>query len=391
MYKDAEDFFNNMKIRKYGSENSDLFLLPYFLKNKNYKVIIYGGGAVTKVAVRYMRDILDIRPVCIVDVNPKCKYIEDIEVISLSEFHHKCENEFGQYVAVMATSYYTFNTSEKVEIVKRLTECGVNKEIDIYLNIYSIIKIDWFAYILEHKKEFIQGYYRFGDAISKQTYVEFLSAIMEGHVYEGVEFEEKDKYFGDGSGNDIYRHYDNECWINIGASRGDSIYHFINNGYKFEKIYAVEGNKAVTWELQRNLSFLDSDLYSKIEVVARFCGMNGNDGQFKLDDHFREKRVTLINMDIEGAEYDTLCSAEQIIKNQRPVLAICVYHKQEDLVKLPQLIENMVSDYCFYLRKYPSLVGRYYDGIFRLNELVLYAVPKERIMKTENRYESGTF
>lgn len=384
MYKGVEDLFNNMTIRKYGSENSDLFLLPYFMKNKNCKVIIYGGGAAARVAVKYMRDILDIRPVGIVDANPKCRYIDDIEVLSLSEFQQKCKNESGQYVAVMATSYYTFNTNEKVEIIKRLTECGVRKEIDIYLNIYSILKIDWFNYILEHKEEFIQGYYRFGDYISKQTYTEFLSAIMEGHIYEGIEFEEKDKYFCDGSRNDIYRHYDNECWINIGASRGDTIYHFVNNGYRFEKIYAVEGDKAVTWELQRNLGFLDSDIYNKIEVIARFCGTNGNDEQFKLDDYFREKKVTLINMDIEGAEYDALCSAEQIIKNQRPVLAICVYHKQDDLVKLPRLIENMVSEYCFYLRKYPSLVGRYYDGMFRLNELVLYAVPKERNLISEN-------
>ncbi len=39
----------------------------------------------------------------------------------------------------------------------------------------------------------------------------------------------------------------------------------------------------------------------------------------------------------------------------------------------------MVDQYTFFLLKYPSAVGEYFDGYFELNELVLYAVPNERV------------
>ena len=75
------------------------------------------------------------------------------------------------------------------------------------------------------------------------------------------------------------------------------------------------------------------------------------------------KGVTFIKMDIEGAEYEALKGAERIIREQKPKLAICVYHKPEDIWELPELILEFNESYKFYLRHYS-----YQD-----NETVLYA------------------
>ena len=69
-------------------------------------------------------------------------------------------------------------------------------------------------------------------------------------------------------------------------------------------------------------------------------------------------------MDIEGAEYNALIGAEQTIKTWKPRLAICVYHKPEDILEIPALLLRMNPHYNFALRHY---------YISSSNETVLYA------------------
>ena len=82
-----------------------------------------------------------------------------------------------------------------------------------------------------------------------------------------------------------------------------------------------------------------------------------------LDDYLRDKRVTFIKMDIEGAEWDTLLGAEKIIRKNKPRLAISVYHKMGDFIRIPKFLLSIHSDYKIYFRQY-SLIN---------NETIMYA------------------
>lgn len=73
---------------------------------------------------------------------------------------------------------------------------------------------------------------------------------------------------------------------------------------------------------------------------------------------------TLIKLDIEGAEKEALLGAEHTIKSVRPKLAICAYHKPEDIYTLPQLLTGYDAGYQFALRHYSD----------NLLDTVLYAV-----------------
>ena len=73
---------------------------------------------------------------------------------------------------------------------------------------------------------------------------------------------------------------------------------------------------------------------------------------------------TFIKMDIEGAEKEALEGATDTIRRTKPKMAICAYHKPEDLYVLPQTILKMRNDYRFALRQHAP----------ELHEIILYAV-----------------
>jgi FkbM family methyltransferase len=60
-----------------------------------------------------------------------------------------------------------------------------------------------------------------------------------------------------------------------------------------------------------------------------------------IDDYVDRKRidrVDLIKMDIEGAERLALTGAMDTIRRDRPRLAICLYHRWDDVIEIPRLI-----------------------------------------------------
>lgn len=62
------------------------------------------------------------------------------------------------------------------------------------------------------------------------------------------------------------------------------------------------------------------------------------------------KGTLYIKMDIEGAEMDALYGAQDIIKKYHPYLAICLYHRKNDLVDIPLYVKSLYSNYRIYLR-----------------------------------------
>ena len=84
-----------------------------------------------------------------------------------------------------------------------------------------------------------------------------------------------------------------------------------------------------------------------------------------LDNDVADK-VSLIKMDIEGAEQQALLGCRRHIKEEHPKLLISVYHNNEDIWKIPRMIDNMDKDYHFYLRSNGKQWGP--------AEIVLFAV-----------------
>lgn len=72
-----------------------------------------------------------------------------------------------------------------------------------------------------------------------------------------------------------------------------------------------------------------------------------------LDEWLVEHNIkpTFLKFDIEGSEYDALQGCRKTITELKPKLAVCLYHRFQDMFELPLLLHEMVPEYKFYCRK----------------------------------------
>ena len=184
---------------------------------------------------------------------------------------------------------------------------------------------------------------------------------------------------------DLIQPSSTEVIVDLGAYVGDTILTYINNYglNQYQKIYAYEITPESIELLKNNTRY-----YSNIEIrkkaildVPRTIYMKTNDqgssanqisdeGEeilegTSIDEDIKEP-ISIIKMDIEGAETKAIIGCQNHIKTDSPKLLISVYHNYEDLWKIPRMIDEMNSDYKFYLRCYGTEVFP--------TEIILYAI-----------------
>lgn len=60
--------------------------------------------------------------------------------------------------------------------------------------------------------------------------------------------------------------------------------------------------------------------------------------------------ATFLKLDVEGHELASLQGAEQTILECRPRIAVCVYHRDDDLLTIPAYLKSLNPDYNIGLR-----------------------------------------
>lgn len=237
--------------------------------------------------------------------------------------------------------------------------------LDIKNNRYDVIcnRIDM---LTDHREDFIWLYKKLGDYRSKLVLVNML--------YNWISFEPT--YIKEMCENNFRDYYDldllqcdeNEVVVDIGAYTGDSARGYIETFRKYKKMYCYEITPETVEQMKTNLGG-----YSNIEIVNKGVGKesgkmylqtlgldtstngldeNGSGKEIEvvtIDEDIKEK-ITLIKMDIEGAEKDALQGCRRHVVEEKPKLLICVYHNNSDIWEMPQMIMDMRDDYKLYLR-----------------------------------------
>ncbi|MDR2580149.1 MAG: FkbM family methyltransferase [Fibromonadaceae bacterium] len=221
------------------------------------------------------------------------------------------------------------------------------------------------------------------DEESKKTYLKIVER-RQSSKYEFFGFPKCNpgNYFA----NSFFSYGKNEVLIDCGAFTGDTIEEFLKlPNMEYERIIAFEPepenyrileNKfseskftlinAGAWNKEGELYFSGSGVLGIVsetpkgvegEISIKVCSIDGL--------HLQEK-VTFIKMDIEGSELNALIGAKETILRDKPKLAICIYHSNEDMVRIAEWIHELVPEYKLYVR--------YNMSPPYLSETVLYAV-----------------
>ena len=179
---------------------------------------------------------------------------------------------------------------------------------------------------------------------------------------------------------DIIRFVENEVFVDGGALDGQDTIRFFDLCSESACVYLfepdIENFKKTKEKFQsyNDVRVIQRGLWDCEETLKFNSGEKENsaiseDGNIEIetaaiDDIKTKAPITFIKMDIEGSESKALDGARKTIMKHKPKLAICVYHKPEDIIELPLKILEMNPEYKLYLRHYS-----YTD-----TETVLYAI-----------------
>lgn len=239
----------------------------------------------------------------------------------------------------------------------------------------GFMSYDW---VVERGKQLQNTFDLLQDELSRESLAAYINQRISADYQYLAKVRREHQYFEDG----LAELSGQERFLDCGAFDGDSAVAFVDALHRrgidsYEEIISFEPDpenyrKMCGRNLPRHtcvckgvaerpgtVSFAADGTSGRVET--------GGGEQIELEsiDHYLNgTRATMIKMDIEGMELSALKGAERTIKTWRPKLAICIYHKREDLWEIPAYIKGLVPDYRFYVRAYDDTWC----------ELVLYAL-----------------
>ena len=185
----------------------------------------------------------------------------------------------------------------------------------------------------------------------------------------------ENKYFEDACIYNIKKGF----FVDCGCYDGSNTINYINK-YGLDHAVAVEADYKNYLICKQNLSnysnvrvynlgVSDKKEIKKFDMRASSASNFTDTGNVEvhtdtLDNLIGNESVGFIKMDIEGFEEKAIIGSQNIIRNQKPMLAVCMYHKREDFWRIPNILLELNKDYKFYLRHYS----------ISANETILYCV-----------------
>lgn len=233
----------------------------------------------------------------------------------------------------------------------------------------------------ENRALLFHVYQKLEDNLSRQVLSSVLRFLWGDLAASIPALPMKDQYFAD----DIYTLGQHAVFADCGAHVGEILQQFLlcSEG-KFDAYWAFEPDGKNIRELEavcpgryRQRTHIFHTALGECCKTVRVRNYDGNnsvireDGEEEspcttLDSFAQSLHPTVIKIDVEGWEMPLLTGAQTIIRRDRPVLAVAVYHREQDFWEIPLFLERLVPDYRFYLRSYLNVA-----------ETILYAVPPE--------------
>lgn len=356
------------------------------MSKSNKKIYVYGANRAASVRIKLLREYKINLSGCVVD----SKYYKEGMTCEGLEVYKLDDISFDE-----AQLYIGFEDILRArEVVKEYAKKGI-----VVYNVEDPLRFKdmSFDFFLKNVERYQNAYDLLEDELSRDIFVSAVNDRISGNSENLAKYRSESEYDYDFK---LLNLGGSEVFVDCGAYDGDTILNFCketNNEYAM--IYAFEAD-------EKNAEKIEEKNIKNLKVIRKVVGDSSgkvkfyNDGSMfsnvvdsdiwgeetrrdlyedtdayvevescKIDDELIDERITLLKMDIEGSELSALEGAKKMIEKNYPNMAICVYHKPEDMFTLIELIHNCEKGknvYKYYLRHHSS----------DLSETVLYAIKK---------------
>jgi FkbM family methyltransferase len=354
-------------------------------------LVLVGAGSLGRQVSKCLRQD-GIEPLAYADNNPALQgnFIEGVRVLSRQQAAERYGSSAAFVVTIWNTEHSFIQTREELtkinckKVVSAITLRWKYPEI-----LLPFFWLDVPSKTCENADLIKSAFLLWDDELSRQEYLAQLKFRILGEFDSLSAPVPQESYFPE----DLFDLLPDEKFIDCGAYDGITIKQFLKRQKEFNgKAIAYEPDPVnfnmlkgyienLTQGVRENIIFLPYAVGAKREKVhfdatGTMGSTISNNGKIEvecvtLDENLSDLQVlpTYIKMDIEGGELDALAGGRKLIQKEMPILAICLYHRYDDLWRVPLFIQSLASDYRFFLRPHEI------EGW----QLVCYAVPSNRL------------
>lgn len=218
-------------------------------------------------------------------------------------------------------------------------------------------------YFEANRDLFEKTYELLEDEASKKTYENMINFKISGKPeYLDMCTSQRSEVY-----EKIVKLNDGEVFVDLGAYKGDTVEEFVSAckaaGVDYKSIYALEPNKKNYNKLLKNTEdFHDVHAFNaaaweeegKVNFTANEGRMahvsdKGEDLTDAMSVDSLGEQATIIKLDVEGAELEALNGAVRNLEGGAQVMC-ALYHRNEDMFKLPLFIHEKNPDLKLYIR-----------------------------------------
>ena len=337
-----------------------------YLKSTDKKIVLYGMGD----GAEKIKAVLDEREIAVADIMASDDFVRGqsflgYRVKKMSEI----EDEYGDDIIILVCF-----GSQIPEVTEHIYNIAGKHE--LYAPNVPVIGEGVFdlEFANANKSDLQKVYKLLADEQSQKVFENVIRYKLSGDLKYLQECETPaDEKF------DLLEIGTEEIVVDLGAYDGDTLAEFLNGtSMQFKKLYAMEPDDKNYRKLKRRLYMIGSALLEAYNVGAwdedttitfnmrAGRGSTASGGKhraaryrdikmMKTDTMLQGEPATYIKIDVEGAEENALRGAKETIAKYRPKLNVALYHRNEDMFRLPLLISELNKKYRFYMRHHPYI------------------------------------
>lgn len=338
--------------------------LWHYLQKTEKTVVMYGMGngadKILKVCEKYGIEVADFFAS---DGFVRGHKFHEKTVLSYTQMKEK----YGQENVIVLLSFGS-SLPDVIELIKRVAQ-----ECELYAPDVPVCGENLFtrAFLESNLDDIIKAREIFADERSKEIYDEVIKYKLTGDITH--------LFAAESSAEEQYALLEADkftSYADLGAYNGDTVRGMMTICPDLSRIYAFEPDAknhkklcAYCEDLPENIEVtaVNAAAWSENTILTFSAEGNRNSGVYAagkkvkeieartLDSVLNGAGVDYIKYDVEGAELEALMGSAETIKKYLPNMLVSLYHRSEDIFKLPLFINENFPGYKLYLRRLPYI------------------------------------